>query len=84
MPNEKFLRIEVKDTGEGIPQEYQAQVFDKYFQVPGSIRKGTGLGLALAQNIIAAHGGEIGLESEPGQGSTFWFTLPKTERQAYG
>jgi NtrC-family two-component system sensor histidine kinase KinB len=79
LPNGKFLRIEVSDTGEGIPQEYQAQVFDKYFQVPGSIRKETGLGLALAKNIIAAHGGEIGLKSEPGQGSTFWFTLPKTE-----
>jgi signal transduction histidine kinase len=84
LPNEKFLRIEIKDTGEGIPQEYQAQVFDKYFQVPGSIRRGTGLGLALAKNIIEAHGGEIGLKSEPGQGSTFWFTLPKTEEQADG
>ena len=84
LPDEKFLRIEVKDTGEGIPPEYQAQVFDKYFQVPGTIRKGTGLGLAIAKNIIEAHGGEIGLTSEPGQGSTFWFTLPKTEGQAEG
>jgi two-component system, NtrC family, sensor histidine kinase KinB len=84
LPDKTFLRIEVKDTGEGIPQEYQGQIFDKYFQVPGSIRKGTGLGLALAKNIIEAHGGEIGLTSDPGQGSTFWFTLPKTERQADG
>ncbi len=81
LPNEDYVRFEVVDTGEGIPKEYQAQIFDKYFQVPGSIRKGTGLGLAIAKNIIEAHGGKIGLTSEPGQGSVFWFTLPKTERQ---
>ena len=81
LPDEQFIRFEIKDTGEGIPKEYQAQVFDKYFQIPGSNRKGTGLGLAIAKNIIAAHGGDIGLMSEPGQGSTFWFTLPKTEQQ---
>jgi signal transduction histidine kinase len=79
LPDEEAVKFEVADTGEGIPKEYQAQIFDKYFQVPGSIRKGTGLGLAIARNIIAAHGGEIGLRSELGQGSTFWFTLPKTE-----
>jgi len=80
----EFVRFEVKDTGEGIPKEYQARIFDKYFQVPGNIRKGTGLGLAIAKNIIEAHGGEIGLVSEPSQGSTFWFTLPKTEREPLG
>jgi len=81
LPNEEFVRFEVKDSGEGIPKEYQAQVFEKYFQVPSNIRKGTGLGLAIAKNIIEAHGGEIGLISEPAQGSTFWFTLPRTQRQ---
>lgn len=81
LPDERIVRFEVKDTGEGIPKEYQARVFDKYFQVPSGIRKGTGLGLAIAKSIVEAHGGEIGLTSEPGQGTTFWFTLPKTERQ---
>jgi NtrC-family two-component system sensor histidine kinase KinB len=75
-PADNFVRFEVADTGGGIPKEYQAQIFDKYFRVPGSIREGTGLGLSIAKNIIEAHGGEIGLESEPNQGSTFWFTLP--------
>lgn len=73
------VKFEVADTGEGIPKEYQDQIFSKYFRVPGSIREGTGLGLAISKNIIEAHGGEIGLESEPGQGSTFRFTLPVSE-----
>jgi len=81
VPEEEFVKFEVRDTGEGIPKEYQARVFDRYFQVPGSVRKGTGLGLTIAKDIIEAHGGEIGLESEPGQGSTFWFTVPKYEGQ---
>jgi signal transduction histidine kinase len=76
LPMNGFVKFEVADTGEGIPEEYQDQIFNKYFRVPGSIREGTGLGLAIAKNIIEAHGGEIGLESAPGQGSTFWFTLP--------
>jgi two-component system, NtrC family, sensor histidine kinase KinB len=75
-PTDNFVRFEVADTGGGIPKEYQAQIFDKYFRVPGSIREGTGLGLSIAKNIIEAHGGEIGLKSEPNLGSTFWFTLP--------
>ena len=78
-PGDDRVKFEVVDTGEGIPKEFQDQIFDKYFRVPGSIREGTGLGLAIAKNIIEAHGGEIGLESSPGQGSTFWFTLPISE-----
>jgi len=76
LPADGCVRFEVADTGEGIPEEYQAQIFDKYFRVPGSIREGTGLGLSIAKNIIEAHGGKIGVESTPGHGSTFWFTLP--------
>jgi signal transduction histidine kinase len=70
------LRFEVEDTGEGIPVEYQARVFDRFFQVPGRASKGSGLGLTIAREIVLAHGGAIGVTSEVGRGSRFWFTLP--------
>ena len=70
-------RFEVRDTGVGIAPEFQERIFDKYFRVPGQAKGGSvGLGLFLAREIIGAHGGQIGVESAPGQGSCFWFTLP--------
>jgi len=78
-PQNGFVRFEVADNGEGIPPEYHAKIFNKYFRIPGREREGTGLGLAIAKNIVEAHGGEIGVESEPEQGSVFWFTLPVPE-----
>src|SRR5262245_37448251 len=74
------VRFTVADTGSGIPQEYQERIFEKFFQVPNSERKGTGLGLYIAKEIVRGHGGDIGVESEPGKGSTFWFTLPRVLR----
>jgi two-component system, NtrC family, sensor histidine kinase KinB len=71
-----FVRFTVSDTGTGILKEYQDRIFEKFFQVPGAGPKGTGLGLYIAKEIVSAHGGEIGVESETGRGSTFWFTLP--------
>jgi signal transduction histidine kinase len=73
------LRLEVTDTGEGIPKEALARVFDQFFQVEAhaSKKEGLGLGLTIAREIIHAHGGEIGAESEgAGRGAKFWFTLP--------
>jgi signal transduction histidine kinase len=69
-------RFEVQDSGEGIPQQYRERIFERFFQVPGARRGGVGLGLYLSREIVRSHGGDMGVESEPGRGSTFWFTLP--------
>jgi PAS domain S-box-containing protein len=65
----------VIDTGKGIDNRYLAKVFDKYFQIPGSHKTGTGLGLAISKEFIEAQGGTIGVESELGLGSVFYFKL---------
>ena len=71
------VELAVEDTGEGIPVEHLPHLFERFFQVPGPSRRGAaGLGLAIAREIILAHGGEIGVESRLGHGSAFFFTLP--------
>jgi signal transduction histidine kinase len=70
------MRFTVSDTGRGIPEEYRERIFEKFFRVPDAEPRGTGLGLYIAREIVRGHDGEIGVESEPGRGSTFWFTLP--------
>jgi PAS domain S-box-containing protein len=69
------ISFAVIDTGKGIDNHYLAKVFDKYFQIPGSQKTGTGLGLAISKEFIEAQGGTIGVESELGLGSTFYFKL---------
>lgn len=73
--NVKFL---VKDSGTGISEKYQNKIFERYFRVPGTQKEGTGLGLAICKEFIEAQGGSIEVESEPGTGSTFSFTLNRS------
>jgi PAS domain S-box-containing protein len=67
--------FQVIDIGKGIDNRYKTKVFDKYFQIPGSHKSGTGLGLAISKEFIEAQSGIIGVESELGLGSTFYFKL---------
>jgi signal transduction histidine kinase len=71
-----FIRFEVRDQGPGIPAEHQTSLFEKFFRIPGSPTGGAGLGLFIARGIVQAHGGRIGITSQPNQGATFWFTVP--------
>jgi len=76
--DDQWAKVSVKDNGPGIAHDKQAYLFDRYYQsdVSGHHTSGLGLGLYISSEIIKKHGGEIGVSSEPGKGSTFWFTLP--------
>jgi GAF domain-containing protein len=75
----EYLRVAVSDTGIGIHEDHLERIFERFYQVNGSSTRlfgGTGLGLALVKKAIEAHGGKVWAESQLGQGSTFFFTLP--------
>jgi len=76
--------IRVQDTGPGLNEEDRQSVFDKFFRAPSTARAttGTGLGLSIARRIVEAHGCEMWVESEPGVGTTFTFTLPLADQSA--
>ena len=75
LPQGGMLRVEVGDQGPGVPADYQQAIFEKYVRVPGAPASGAGLGLFIASEIAHAHGGAIGVDSIPGHGATFWFTV---------
>ena len=66
----------VRDTGSGIAPEHLPRIFDRFWQAVKTDRRGAGLGLPIVKNIVEAHRGRIWAESSPGQGTTFYFTLP--------
>ncbi len=74
-----FVRFGVEDSGEGIPQEHLPRLFERFYRVPGQSTAGAGLGLAIAKDIVEAHGGSIAVKSRQGAGSSFSFTLPAAE-----
>jgi len=80
-PEEETVRFSVSDTGVGIPEPYLPRIFDKFFRVPDQTTTGgAGLGLAIAKEIVEAHGGQIECQSREGEGSTFSFTLRRADK----
>jgi signal transduction histidine kinase len=80
-----FVRIDVIDTGPGIPKEERERIFEKFTQVRGQVqaRRGSGLGLAFCRMAVEAHGGRIWIEDGPGgKGSRFAFTIPRAGRRS--
>jgi signal transduction histidine kinase len=75
------VHFSIRDQGSGIAKEHQARIFEKFYRVPGQKIQGSGLGLSIARDVIVAHFGSIGCQSEPGRQTTFYFTLPNAAEQ---
>ncbi len=82
IPKPTLTEVRIHDQGPGISLEHRKLIFERFHQAPGdqaAKKQGTGLGLAICRLIVEAHGGSIGVESEEGKGSTFWFTVRSAE-----
>jgi signal transduction histidine kinase len=82
---EKHARVWVRDRGPGLSPEQQRRIWERFYQAAGmkahsDAGRGLGLGLHICRALIQRHNGEVGVESTPGYGSTFWFTLPLVGR----
>jgi two-component system phosphate regulon sensor histidine kinase PhoR len=75
---EDDVQVCVTDSGPGIPKDEQRRVFERFYKADRArSRGGTGLGLAIARHIVEGHGGRIWVESTPGRGASFYFTVPR-------
>jgi two-component system, NtrC family, sensor histidine kinase KinB len=72
---EDTVQFSVRDEGPGVAAAHQALIFDRFYRVPGQTKRGAGLGLSIAREIVVAHGGRVGVRSEAGHGSEFFFVL---------
>ncbi len=80
LEEEEQIRVEVEDNGIGVAPDELDRIFNRFYQVNGATTRhfsGTGLGLAIVKQIVEAHGGQVGVQSTVGEGSTFHFTIPK-------
>jgi signal transduction histidine kinase len=78
-----MLRVTIRDNGIGFEQRHAGRIFEPFQRLHGTDRfPGSGIGLAICRKIVDRHGGGIGAEGRPGQGATFWFTLPAAPPEA--
>jgi signal transduction histidine kinase len=80
LPQRGFVRVEIRDTGPGIPAEHLPRIFERFYRVEiphPQKTSGSGLGLAIAKSIIESHRGKIGVSSKVGMGTTFWIEIPE-------
>jgi signal transduction histidine kinase len=78
----RFVRAEVIDQGMGIPADKVGRIWERFYQIDGAKTRrfgGTGLGLAIVKRLVEAHGGQVGVHSVEGKGSTFFFTVPRAD-----
>jgi signal transduction histidine kinase len=83
MEREQEFHLEVLDSGKGIPEDQLPFIFDAFYRVSRD-QKGSGLGLAITKMIVEAHAGRLWVESDPGKGSVFGFSLPRKSSGVYG